>query len=121
MIGRALDSNNDIIITGTSFQLVEGASEVLQHVRTRLLFYYGEWFLDTEAGIPYLNEVFTKPTDLAKIESIFKASILSTEGIESLTEFSMEYEGGSQRKLVVSFSAETIYGQITKSEVFVNV
>lgn len=120
MTGRALDSNNDLIIKGGSFRLVKDAAEVVQHVRTRLLFYYNEWFLDLTAGTKYFQEIFIKPADLANVESILKQRILETPGILTLLEFSMEYEGGRSRKLSVSFSAETIYGLINITEVTIN-
>jgi len=121
MIGRALDSNNDLLISSGSLRLVEEGAEVVQHVRSRLLFYLEEWFLDLEAGVPYFQEIFTKPANLANIESILKSKILRTPGVQRLTDFSMDYQGGSDRKLTVSFSAETIYGSIDNDKVSLNV
>lgn len=120
MIGRALDSNNDLVFKAGRIQTVSDSAEVLQHVRTRLLFYKGEWFLDTEAGIPYFQEIFTKPVNLANIESIFKTAILTTPGVSKLNEFSLTYEGDSSRKLTVFFSADTIYGTIDNEQVTIN-
>lgn len=121
MIGRALDSNNDIIVQGGQFRLVEDGSEVVQHVRTRLQFYLEEWFLDLDSGTPYFQEIFTKPVNLDSIESIFKSRILNTPEVQKLTEFAMEYEGNSVRKLSVSFSAETVFGVINNEKVTINV
>ena len=121
MISRALDSNNDLIVSYGSLKTVEEGAEVVQHVRSRLLFYLGEWFLDTEAGVPYFQEIFTKPANLANIESIFKSKILRTPGVQRLTDFSMDYQGGSERRLTVAFSAETIYGSIDNDKVTINV
>ena len=121
MIGRALDSNNDIMVRGGSLLTVADGAEIVQHVRSRLLFYLGEWFLDIDAGVPYFQEIFTKPANLANIESIFKSKILRTPGVQKLTDFSMTYEGGSSRTLSVSFSAETTFGFIDKDKVTINV
>ncbi len=121
MIGRALDSNNDLLVRSGSFATVEDGAETVQHVRTRLQFYLGEWFLDLLAGVPYHQQIFTKPANLANIESIFKTKILNTPGVERLIEFSMDYEGDSVRKHTVSFSAETIYGVIDNLKVTINV
>lgn len=121
MIGRALDSNNDLIIDKGQFKLVIDGAETVQHVRTRLQFYLAEWFLDLLAGTPYLQEIFTKPVNLANIESIFKTRILNTDGVSKLTSFAMNYDGGNVRRLTVSFSAETIYGVIDNEEVSINV
>lgn len=121
MIGRALDSNNDLIINKGQLQLVDEGAETVQHVRTRLLFYLEEWFLDLKAGTPYFQQIFTKPANLANIESIFKTKILATPGVDRLIEFSMVYEGESKRLLTVQFSAETIYGTINNEQVTINV
>jgi len=121
MIGRALDSNNDLIIEKGQFKTVKDGAEVVQHVRSRLLFYLGEWFLDLNSGTPYFQQIFVKPTNLSLVESILKSRILNTPGVDKLTEFSMTYEGGSIRKLSVSFSAETTYGTINSEEVTINV
>jgi len=121
MKSLALDSSNDLIIRDGNITTVSEASEVVQNVRSRLLFYFGEWFLNTSRGVPYFEEVFVKPANLAKIESIFKQTILETDGVLKLTNFAMEYIGESERLLKVYFGAETIYGTITPSEVTLNV
>ena len=120
MIGRALDSNNDLILNNGSIQTVTEGAEVVQHVRTRLLFYMEEWFLDLNAGVPYYQQIFVKPANLANVESIFKTKILNTPGVERLLNFAMTFDGGSSRQLSVSFSAETIYGVIDNLEVTIN-
>ncbi len=121
MIGRALDSNNDLIIRAGQFRLVEESAEAIQHIRTRLQFYLEEWFLDLNSGTPYFQQIFTKPVNLANIESIFKVRILNTPEILRLINFALDYEGGSERKLTVSFSAETTFGVINNEQVTINV
>lgn len=119
-IGRALDSNNDLIAKDGRLHVVEEGAEVVQHVRTRLLFYMEEWFLNTDAGTPWFQSIFVKPANLANIESILKTRILETDGVLKLNNFAMNYEGLSVRRLTVSFSADTIYGVIDKGEVTIN-
>lgn len=120
MIGRALDSNNDLVVNKGQIKTVEEGAETIQHVRTRLQFYLEEWFLDLNAGTPYFQQIFTKPANLANIESILKSRIITTPGVEKLIEFSMDYEGPESRRLKVSFSAETIYGIIDNEKVTIN-
>ena len=120
-IGRALDSNNDLIFEEGSIKIVSGAAQVVQQVRSRLLFYLGEWSLDLTAGTPYFQSIFIKPVNLSNIELIIKNRILNTEGIDRLVEFSMNYEGESSRLLTIFFSAETTFGMINNEEVTINV
>lgn len=121
MKGKALDSGNDIIIENGGIKRVSDAAETIQHVRSRLLFYLEEWFLDLGAGTPYFQQIFIKPVNLANVESILKSRIINTPGVEQLLEFNMEYTGQSERSLKVSFSAKTIYGIIDNDEVTLNV
>ena len=120
MIGRALNGDNDIFVNAASLALVEEGAEVVQHVRTRLLFYANEWFLDLNAGVPYFEEVFVRPANLGNIESLLKTVILQTDGVESLSGFAMEYAGGGSRRLTISFLAQTQYGEIKLDEVSIN-
>lgn len=120
MIGRALNANNDLIVERGGFRLVRDGAEVVQHVRTRLLFYLNEWFLDTQAGVPYFQLIFTKPANLQAIESIFKTEILRTPGVRELTDFALTYEGQSVRRLTVTFSAVTDFDEIINETVNIN-
>jgi hypothetical protein len=120
MIGKALDSNNDIIVENGSFKLVENGEQVAQNVKTRLQLYLGEWFLDITEGTPWFQQIFIRPTNLTNIESILKTRITNTPEVLRLNSFSMDYEGGSSRNLSVSFSAETIYGTLDVNEVIIN-
>lgn len=107
----ALDSNNNLIIDKGRFVIVEDGAAVAVKVRSRLLTYLGEWYLDENAGVPYFQQIFKKPVDLDNVESILKQVILQTDGVESLTEFSSSYDGTS-RGFTVDAKVKTVYGTI---------
>lgn len=116
MISLALNASNDLELdelTGM-IKMVSDGDEVCQQVRTRLLFYLGEWFLDTSVGIPYFQEVFTKPAIISLVESRLKDEIISTPGVLSLDTFATNFNS-TTRALTVSFSATTIYGSVSSS------
>ena len=110
--GRALNADGDIYLDGNSIALVSDADEVAQHVSTRLRFFLNSWFLDRSAGTPWFEEIFVKPVNLANVESILKARVLGTDGVQSLERFAMTYDGQT-RKLSVAMDATTIYGDIS--------
>ena len=114
----SLNANNDIYLDGNSIATVKDGEEVVQQVRSRLLFYLEEWFLDTTVGLPYFQEFFKKPADLAGIESRIKAEIIQTDGILNLLSFEYNFDRGT-RKLTVNFEAETIYGDV-RGDISVN-
>ena len=107
----ALDKSNNLVIENNTFRLVDDGAELVQRLRCRLLSYMGEWFLDVSSGIAYFQEIFTKPVDIANVESLIKEQILDTEGVTSITQFAMEFGAGDKpRGLSILFSVKTIYG-----------
>ena len=111
MLGKALNGNNDIFIKNGRFAVVTDGAQVVQHLRTRLRFFLGEWFLDLTVGVPYLQQILKKPFDIAKVEALIKSEILNTPDIEKLTRFESSFNGET-RKLTINFDAETSYGLV---------
>lgn len=109
MIGRALDANNDIFVNRRRIAVVDEGAEVVQHVRSRLLFYLGECSWAVDIGVPYFQQIFVKPINLPQVEAILKAVIIKSPNVLQLLDFSMVYSS-STRKLAVSYQAETTYG-----------
>ena len=71
-------------------ELVSGANAVGQHVRHRLLTFQGEWFLDTEAGLPWFDEILgngasNNPAVLA--EALIKTEIWETPSVTDILSF----------------------------------
>ena len=116
---KALDKNNDIFLQNGSIHTTTDGAEVVQQVRSRLLIYLGEWFLDTTAGVDYFNSIFIKPVNLNLVESIIKTVIIDTDNVEELTVFELAFNKAS-RKMEIDFEAITTFGEIIKSEVTIN-
>jgi len=110
-LGKALNGNNDIFIKDGSFATVSEGAHAVQHLRTRLRFFLGEWFLDLTVGVPYLQQILKKPFDMAKVEALIKSEILNTPDIEKLTRFESSFNGET-RKLTINVDAETSYGLV---------
>jgi len=110
-ISRALNSNNDIFVLNGRFAVVSEGAETVQHLRTRLRFFLGEWFLDITEGVPYFQQILKKPFDIAKVETLLKSEILNTPNIKNLTRFESSFNGDT-RKLTINFDAETTFGLI---------
>ena len=71
--------------------MVEDAEAVGQHARQRLMTYEGEWFLDNEVGVPWLTNVLGLQYDPVLAESVVKAELLDTDGVEEITSFSVRF------------------------------
>ncbi|MFA9439390.1 hypothetical protein ACDA63_07115 [Uliginosibacterium sp. sgz301328] len=111
---RRLDANGDYTFgTGGDF-LRDSPETVAQAVRTRLDLWRGEWFVDTSDGTPWQTEVLGKNT-AATYEAAIKRRIVGTEGVTQLVDFSSSYDGDT-RRLTVTATIDTAYGQTTITE-----
>lgn len=113
-------ANGDLKIADFDFALVDAEEQLLQSMAIRLRFFRGEWYLDTDAGLPYLTDIMVKgPETRSHVEALFKRAILNTPGVTGLKSFGMSFDA-AQRTLKIEFSAESVYGQISNAEVLLN-
>ena len=104
MIDLKLDTlSHDLIIENYDVGLVVDGNQVRQNVKQRLLHFTKEWFLDLEAGTPWIESILIKGARVSNISSILKARISETIGIVELIEFDLQENG--ERSLSVAFRA----------------
>lgn len=91
-IGLALDpTTHDLALDASgNLKVVTDNEAIAQHVKQRLLFYRGEWFLDVLSGVPWFQDVFVRPHNPVVIESVIKREILDTPGVAALQSFSLD-------------------------------
>lgn len=104
-----LDSSGDIVVEENDLALVDGAEQVAQRLRTRLRLIQGEWFLDTEAGLPWFTDILGKNLDFDRTEAVLRREILSTPGVLEIASFSLDYDPQA-RTLELRFRAVTESG-----------
>jgi hypothetical protein len=91
VILRKLSSNHDMLFGHGLRDFIKDSEAVMQNVKTRIYLLKGEWFLDTDAGVPWLQEIMVKPEKLQLLESLIKAEVLETFGVKEITEFSLVF------------------------------
>lgn len=118
LIVRRLDRNHDMTFGSGRRNLASGAESAAQRLVCRLLTIRGEWFLDTDAGVPWwqpstsaVRPIMGAPRDLQYSEAVIKAAILETDGIASLDGFSMVFNG-STRRLLVTATGTSVDGDV---------
>lgn len=116
MIVRRLDDNHDMTFGQGLANFAADAESVAQRVQTRLLLLLNEWFLDTDAGVPYLQELMTKPANLPLAEAEIKRAILETDGVAVIRSFSLSLNRDA-RRLTVAATVTNIYGTTTNIKV----
>jgi hypothetical protein len=103
---RALTATGDFSFgIGRKNYFVDSPAGVAQLVRTALLLFQGEWFLDTQAGTPWLQEIIGKST---QYDVIIKAQVLSVPGVLEIISYSSTLD--SNRFLSISMTLNTQFG-----------
>jgi len=115
MIDIALNDNHDLDLEGRiDLRLVEDAEQVKQQLLIKLKLWTGEWFLDTEFGTPYLQDILGKQLTLSGVIAAIRTSIMEVDGVQAITDFSFDFDR-QKRILRVSFEAQTPYGIVEVS------
>ena len=96
---------------GDDTWLVNSPEAVAQAIKTRFLLWYGQWFLDTTAGTPWIQSVLGKQKPDTYNLAIRKR-ILETQGVSSITAFNITFDG-TTRRVTFTATVETIYGTTT--------
>lgn len=86
-------------------RLVTGSEMIAQRIAIRFKFWFGEWFLDTREGVPYIEQVLVANPDLALIRSLFRRVIKTTPGVKAIQSLDMRWEKIDRRLIVDSFRA----------------
>jgi len=113
---RKLDSGGDYAFGHGQADFHQDSPEgVAQAVATRLGLLAGEWFLDLQEGTPYVPAALGRHT-LESYDPMIRARILDTEGVTGISAYESSFDAQT-RKLSVSVTIETVYGQATVQEV----
>lgn len=112
MIVRRLGPGWDMQFGQGLANYARDAEATAQCVKTRLQLLRAEWFLDTTAGMPYLQQICVKPADLPLAQSLIKSTILETEGVQEIVSFALELNPNT-RRLSVYAQVRTIYDDIS--------
>ena len=107
---------NDLILFDRDLMVIDNAERVAQQIVIQLRFWYGEWFLDTSDGVPYLERVLVKNPNLNHIRQIFREAIQKVPDVRKVNYVDLDFDE-KERALVVSYQVETSFGLITKREV----
>lgn len=102
------DTNDLIKKAGGGVERVTDGRYTVQAVRSKLQTRLGEWILDSTVG--WLNfSDYKKGYDLFDIETRARKIILQTKGVEVIDSMDLTV---TNRKLLLTFSATTVYGVI---------
>jgi hypothetical protein len=108
----ALDPlTGDLEVKNLNLYVIQGADRVRQQLTVKLRLWTSEWFLDTEFGTPYLDEILGKQISLSGAIAALKRSIMEVDDINQITSFNTDFDR-KLRKLTVTFECSTPFGLI---------
>lgn len=116
MLVRRLDDGHDMTFGQGVANYARDDEATAQKVKTRLLLLFNEWFLDTQAGVPHLQEIMVKPANFPLAEAIIKRTIIETEGVAELRAFAMTFDS-EKRRLTIQATVTNIYGTVDNIKV----
>ena len=106
-------SIQDLDLDTTGSLLVVSRSEAIaQHVRQRLKTFKGEWFLNTEIGVEWIDKILGRDYDPVLAEGIVKNIILNTEGVTKILTFSMKFNTRIRNLDIILIEILTIYDEV---------
>lgn len=100
------ETGDSTIFSGNTQFLVNSPETVAQAVLTRLRLWQGQWFLDTNVGVPYLTQVIGFGTAGVR-DGAIQNVILNTPGVNQILDYQSQLVG---RALNITATIDTIYG-----------
>lgn len=81
-------TNGDaVFVNGSTAVTSEAGANVAQRLYIMLKTFAGEWYLNTDHGIPYFQSILGQKTTSQAIDLIFQQKILAEEGVQEIVEF----------------------------------
>ncbi|PVZ86699.1 hypothetical protein C9426_14885 [Serratia sp. S1B] len=106
---RRLDNNHDWVFGHGRGDYLEGSEAIAQSVTTRLLSLHNDWFLNREHGVKWFDYLKKNP-HLIRMEAELKNTVLNTEGVTLITDFTISLDPDT-RKMAVQVSYTDVYGE----------
>lgn len=101
-----------LVFAGGDLVLIDGAESVRQQLEFRLSLWRGEWFLNTDFGTPYRDNILGKALTVDGAVAAIRMEIMQVEGVDAITQLDYDYDRKS-RKLSINFQCATSYGLVS--------
>ena len=113
-IGLGLKANehkiHDLFLEADgNLNMVTGPHAVGQHVRVRLMTFTGEWFLDINAGVAWLEDILGKRYNPVLAEAMVKNETFATPGVTGINSFSVAYNRDRRDLMIREMEVATEY------------
>lgn len=100
-----LTGGHDLAIIDFDLKLTDETSVVAQRVKRALLLFKGEYFLDSDIGIPYYNDILGTKNSVDTIQAIFINAIREVSGVADVKEFNIAFDN-KERTLTINMTVK---------------
>lgn len=97
--------NNDIVMQQGDLTFVSDGKAVRQRLEQKLRLWRGEWFLDLNAGVPWLQSILGKRPRPTVVAGIIRQLIESDPQVLSVENITIDYDD-DKRKLNIRFTTK---------------
>lgn len=91
--------------------MATGIDAIRQRIILKLSIWRGEWFLDTDVGMPYVQELIGKRGTHELLRRVVKGKIENTDGVVEVTKISLSIDAKS-RHVKIECDILTTYGRL---------
>jgi hypothetical protein len=108
---RRLDSNGDYSFGRGNQDFILDADAVAQAVKTKLLLLQGEWWENTEEGLPAFQHILGvtgTPEHLNGADLLIQNRISETSGVTGISDYRRTF---TDRNLSISCKLQTVFGE----------
>lgn len=103
------DSNDIVFLNGACPTTATIQIGVAQRLKVTLQTFLGEWFLNTDTGVPYFEAIFGKIKSKGSIDLVLQEKILADPGVIEMVEFESSLDN-ARRIYSMSFKVRTSEG-----------
>ena len=115
-IDLLLDSSGDLVIENGDLAFSSGVDGVGQAIRVAVRLVRGEWFLNLDAGVPWLERdgvdsseaILGQQFQEAKAISAFRDAIIAVPGVAAIDSLTATYDN-TTRLLTIAWSVTTVF------------
>lgn len=112
-------TTHDISASGFDFTTTtDDVDALIQRLKIRLMSFKGDWFLNTDFGVPYFQEIFVSRNPKDDADTIFKLQITSMDGVSSLMSYSSTFNN-STREFNLDFKVKLDNGLVVSTNLLI--
>ena len=110
---KEIDGNIQDIHLGADggLAMVFDSEAIGQHAKQRTKTFKGEWFLNSDVGVPWLTEILGQGYNPALAEAVIKSVIQKTDGVTEIVTFSVVFDRSVRNLKTSNIEIKTIYNE----------